>query len=290
MTAVQLSPDPPGGVPESDAGVPTPPRVRKSDARRSWLVDYGSRRILGMRIDATTYDETAAAVADMAASRDGGMVCVATVHMVMESFDDPGFRRIVNAADRVTPDGMPLVAALRMLGIPQAERVYGPTLTPIVCERAARLGLKVGFYGGSETAVAAILRNLSQRFPELRVPFAMSPPYRALSEAEDAAVVDAIRAAEVDVLFVGLGCPKQERWMAAHRDALRCVMLGVGAAFDFLAGTKAQAPAFLQRAGLEWLFRLAVEPRRLWRRYLIGNPRFLYHFTLERLRAGRVAA
>ena len=285
MTGVQLPPDLPGGVLESTERHPVPPREKGRGEERLWTVDYGSRRILGMRVDGTTYEETIDAVADMARARSGGMVCVATVHMVMEAFDDPVFRRVVNAADRVTPDGVPLVRALRLLGIPQAQRVYGPTLTPLLCRRAEELGLPVGFYGGTPEVLDALLRELSARFPKLKIPFAFSPPFRPLSEVEDAGVADAIDAAGVTILFVGLGCPKQERWMAAHRESLRCAMVGVGAAFDFIAGAKSQAPRWMQRMGLEWLFRLLAEPRRLWRRYLIGNPRFLYHFALERLRA-----
>jgi N-acetylglucosaminyldiphosphoundecaprenol N-acetyl-beta-D-mannosaminyltransferase len=201
--------------------------------------------------------------------------------MVMEAFDDPTFRGIVNAADRVTPDGVPLVAALRRLGIPGAQRVYGPTLMPQVCARAEAQRLRVGFYGGTPEVLAAMSRALLARFPQLDIAFAFAPPFRPLTPAEDATVTQAIRAAGVQILFVGLGCPKQERWMAAHRDSLRCPMLGVGAAFDFIAGAKRQAPAWMQRIGLEWLFRLATEPRRLWRRYLIGNPRFLLHFAGE---------
>jgi len=284
MTTVQLSPKYPERALESCEIHPVPPRKLGNDAGRRWMVDYGSRRILGMRVDGTTYDETTDAVVDMAEA-GGGMVCVATVHMVMEAFDDPEFRRIVNSADRVTPDGVPMVAALRRLGIPQAQRVYGPTLTPIICERAAELGLPVGFYGGTPDVLYALQREIRARVPKLQISFAYSPPFRPLTEAEDAAVVDAIEAAGVKILFVGIGCPRQERWMAEHRDRLRCSMVGVGAAFDFIARKKAQAPRWMRRSGLEWLFRLLAEPRRLWRRYLIGNPRFLYHFALERLRA-----
>jgi len=289
MTAVQLSSDPPEDVPESAERHPLPPPKEGGWPERRWMVDYGSRRVLGMRVDGTTYQETTDAITDMALARSGGMVCVATVHMVMEAFDDPAFQRIVNAADRVTPDGVPLVTALRMLGIPLARRVYGPTLTPIVCRRAEELGLPVGFYGGTPEVLDALTRELSARFPKLSIPFAYSPPFRPLSGAEDADVVEAIEAAGVAILFVGLGCPKQERWMAAHRDSLRCVMLGVGAAFDFIAGAKSQAPPWVRRAGLEWLFRLLAEPGRLWRRYLIGNPRFLFYFALERWRARRAS-
>jgi N-acetylglucosaminyldiphosphoundecaprenol N-acetyl-beta-D-mannosaminyltransferase len=234
-----------------------------------------------MRVHATSYAETAEAVMAMAASREGGMVCVATVHMVMEAFDDPEFQRLVNSAERVTPDGMPLVWALRARGIPKAGRVYGPDLTPEICERAERRGVAVGFYGGSPEVIQELRMRLFARFPRLQVPFAYSPPYRPLTSQEDRGVAEAIEMSGVRILFVGLGCPKQERWMAAHRATLSCVMVGVGAAFDFLAGAKTQAPRWMQGAGLEWLFRLAHEPRRLWRRYLVGNGRFLYHFLLR---------
>jgi len=209
----------------------------------------GSRRILGMRVDATSYAGAARAVVDMAQS-GGGMTCVATVHMVMEAFDDPEFQRLVNAADLVTSDGVPLVWALRWLGIPDAERVYGPDLTPVVCRAAAELGIPVGFYGGHPDTLDAMTRALTARFPALRVAFAYSPPFAPLLNREDEEVVATIVDSGARILFVGLGCPKQERWMAAHRERLPCAMLGVGAAFDFLAGAKRQAPGWMQHAGL----------------------------------------
>jgi N-acetylglucosaminyldiphosphoundecaprenol N-acetyl-beta-D-mannosaminyltransferase len=190
----------------------------------------------------------------------------------------------------VTPDGVPLVWALRALGLPQTRRVYGPALMRLVCRRAEERGLAIGLYGGSPEVQERLRSRLLERHPLLRIAFAASPPYRPATEAEDAATIDAIEASGARILFVGLGCPKQERWIAAHRETLPCVMLGVGAAFDFLAGAKRQAPRVLQRAGLEWLFRLACEPRRLWRRYLIHNPRFLFYFARERMRARRAAA
>ena len=266
------------------AEAPVPPRKAGGDAARAWRARYGSRRVLGMRVDATSYEEVTEAILEMAESGSGGMVCVATVHMTLEAVDDDGFRRIVNAADRVTPDGVPLVWALRLLGLPRAERVYGPSLTPALCERAAARGIPVGFYGGRPEVLDALTAALAARFPGLRVAFAMSPPFRDLTPEEDRDVSGAIEASGARILFVGLGCPKQERWMAAHRDALSCPMVGVGAAFDFLAGAVRQAPPFLQRMGLEWLFRLLAEPRRLWRRYLVGNPRFVVRFARQWLR------
>ena len=247
----------------------------------------GSRYVLGMRVDGTSYRETAEAIADLVSAGDGGAICVSTVHMVMEAFDDPEFQHIVNSADRVTPDGVPIVWALRLLGIENATRVYGPSLMPIVCGLARERGLSVGFYGGSTAVVDELVRRIWQRFPGLNVSFAFAPPFRPLNAEEDRKVIEGIEDSKTDILFVGLGCPKQERWIAEHRKSLSCVMVGVGAAFDFHAGRKAQAPAWMQVSGLEWLFRLCCEPRRLWRRYLYHNPRFVFHFFRQWAGASR---
>lgn len=240
-----------------------------------------SRFILGMRVDATSYRHAADQVIQWASDGESRYVCVATVHMVMEARDNPEFQRIVNQSDLVTPDGMPLVWGFRLLGVPSASRVYGPDLTPIVCRQAADAGIPVGFYGGAPAVVARMIDNLAARYPTLPVVYHHSPPFRPLQPEEAAQEIDDIRASGARILFVGLGCPKQERWMAERKDAIPAVMLGVGAAFDFLAGAKAQAPAAVQAMGLEWLFRLATEPSRLWRRYLYNNPRFLGLFAAQ---------
>jgi N-acetylglucosaminyldiphosphoundecaprenol N-acetyl-beta-D-mannosaminyltransferase len=265
----------------TDERGPAPPRKRDRHALAPALAGVRSRRILGMRVDGLRTSLAADAVVQLAEAGAGGVVCVATVHMVMEAFDAPEFQRGVNAAEMVTPDGVPLVWALRGLGLRETRRVYGPTLMRLVCRRAEECGLPVGLYGGSPEVLEKLREGLIARHPLLRVAFAASPPFRPETDEEAAATREAIEASGARILFVGLGCPKQERWMAAQREALPCVMLGVGAAFDFLAGSKRQAPAWLQRAGLEWLFRLVSEPRRLWRRYLIQNPRFLVHFALQ---------
>ena len=244
-----------------------------------------SRRLLGMRVDATRYAETADAIALMARKGAGGFIAVASVHNAVQALDDPEFRRVMNSADRVTPDGMPIVWALRWLGASDAQRVYGPSLTGVVCARAQAQEIPVAFLGGEPAVLDDLVHRLHARYPRLHIAFAHSPPFRALSESEEGELLAEIEGSGARILFVGLGCPKQERWMAAHRDSLSCVMVGVGAAFDFLAGHKRQAPDWLQRHGLEWLFRLVCEPRRLWRRYLLGNPRFVYHFARERLAA-----
>lgn len=249
-----------------------------------------SRYILNMRVDATTYGEVSRQVLSWARAGAGRAVCCATVHMVMEAFDHPGFRRQVNSADVVTSDGMPLVWALRGLGAAGASRVYGPDLMRLLLAEAEREGLRVGFLGGAPETLRRLVAKTGLRHPQLAIAFAESPPFGELTPEEDAATVARIQAAGVQLLFVGLGCPKQERWVAEHRERLSCVGLAVGAAFDFLAETKPQAPGWMQANGLEWLFRLASEPGRLWRRYLTANPRFVWHFggqLLARLGGGQ---
>lgn len=246
-----------------------------------------SRRILQVRVDATSYSDAARRVTAWARAGDSRYVCVCNVHMIMEAHDDPSFCEVVNAADLVTPDGMPLVWSLRAMGIPDAGRVYGPNLMLQVCAYAEAEGISVGLYGGAEPVLNALRARLLRQFPRLQLAYAHAPALRdtyALSEQ-----VESIRRSGARILFVALGCPRQEQWMARHRGHLPAVMLGVGAAFDFLAAHKSQAPAFLQAAGLEWAFRLASEPRRLWRRYAIHNPRFmaLLGRQLLKMRLGR---
>jgi N-acetylglucosaminyldiphosphoundecaprenol N-acetyl-beta-D-mannosaminyltransferase len=238
-------------------------------------------RILGMRVDATSYSDATRRVMEWARRAESRYVCCASVNNVMEAYDAAEFRRLMNAADLVTPDGMPLVWGLRRLGAAAATRVYGPELMRRVLAAAAAAGLPVGFYGATEAVLARLRAAVRQWHPELRIAYHFPPPFRPLTAAEDARVTEAIRASGARILFVGLSTPKQERWMAAHRGRVPAVMLGVGAAFDFLAGTKPQAPGWMQRAGLEWLFRLASEPRRLAPRYLKQNPRFALLFSLE---------
>lgn len=243
-----------------------------------------SRHLLGMRIDATSYRDATARTLAWASAGRSSVVAVATVNNVMEGYDDPSFRDLMNEADLVTPDGMPLVWGLRMLGVPSATRVCGPQLTPYLLREAERAGVPVGFYGSAPAVLERLVSAVRARYPALDVVYAMSPPFRQETAEEDMRTVRDITASGCRILFVGLGCPKQERWMIAHRGRIDAVMLGVGAAFDFLAGTKKQAPAILQRLGLEWLFRLLAEPRRLWRRYLRHNPRFVALFGAQVIR------
>ncbi len=234
----------------------------------------GETRILGVRVDPTSYAAATAQVEMWAQNAESRYVCAANVHMVMEAYDSPSFKDIVNSADLVTPDGMPLVWSLWRLGHPEQERVYGPDLALHLLEMAAQKKIAVGFYGGSKNASQRLRDFLEKRFPPLDIRYFHDPPFRALTVQEDEAIIHDINASGCRILFVGLGCPKQERWMAVHRSKIQAVMIGVGAAFDFFAGVKRQSPAWMQSLGLEWLFRLIQEPRRLWRRYLYHNPRF----------------
>ncbi len=237
-----------------------------------------------MRVDATSYPESASQIIAWARAAESRYVCCASVNNVMEAFDSSRFRRVMNQADLVTPDGMPLVWGLRLLGARAATRVYGPDLTLHTLAAAMQAELPVGFYGGSPVALTRLLAFAKREFPGLPVAYAYSPPFREMTAEEDAAVTREIAESGTRILFVGLSTPKQEHWMAAHRGRLPAVMLGVGAAFDFLAGVKPQAPVWMRRAGLEWLFRLISEPRRLAPRYLRHNPRFLALFALQLLR------
>ena len=241
--------------------------------------------ILGTRVDSTSYHEATAVITEWAAQNLSKYVCVATVSQVMEGHDAPAFQAVMNQADLVTPDGMPLVWGLRLLGWKGATRVYGPDLTPIVLARAAADGLPVGFYGGSPEVLEQFVQAMTARFPELKAAYAFSPPFRPLTPAEDQQVVQEIKESGARILFVATGNPAQELWMAAHRGKVPAVMIGVGAAFDFLTGAKRQAPRWMMGIGLEWLFRLATEPRRLWKRYLRHNPRFVVLFALQLIRA-----
>jgi N-acetylglucosaminyldiphosphoundecaprenol N-acetyl-beta-D-mannosaminyltransferase len=246
--------------------------------------------VLGVPLALTDYERTLDWIDEAVAARHRGYLCVAATHTVMAAGDDPTLRAAVLGADFTVPDGQPLVWALKALGHDVGDRVYGPDLMDRACERAARTGLRFYLYGGrNQGALAQLARVLRLRYPGLQIVGGHAPPYRELTDAEEEAITADIRRSGADVVWVGIGVPKQEKWMASMRHRLTTpVFVGVGAAFDFHAGLIPQAPGWMQRAGLEWLFRLAQEPRRLWRRYLRYNPRFVVGFarqwTRERLR------
>ncbi len=240
--------------------------------------------VLGVGISPLTPAHAVATIGGWIARGEREYVCVSGIHGVMESQRDELLRAIHNGAGMVTPDGMPLVWISRWRGFDHVERVYGPDLLLACCERSETTGWRHYFYGGDTGVPERLADRLRARFPRLEVVGGYSPPFRALTPDEDAAVVERINAAAPDIVWVGLSTPKQERWMFDHRSRIAApVLVGVGAAFDFHAGLKPQAPRWMQRNGLEWMFRLYQEPRRLWRRYLKNNPLFVWHVVLQSL-------
>jgi N-acetylglucosaminyldiphosphoundecaprenol N-acetyl-beta-D-mannosaminyltransferase len=233
--------------------------------------------IFGVGVSAINMPMALDTIEEWIARREPHYVCVTGVHGVMESQRDEALRRIHNAAGLVTPDGMPLVWRNHQMGFRHVERVYGPDLMLAVCEHAAQRGYRHFFYGGAPGVAEKLAVRLQARFPGLRVAGLYAPPFRPLTAEEDNQVTQRINAAQPDIVWVGISTPKQEHWMAEHVGRLSApVLVGVGAAFDFHAGLKKQAPRWMQQNGLEWFFRLLTEPRRLWRRYLINNSWFLW--------------
>lgn len=245
--------------------------IKNNPLGSNWV----NNNILGMRVDSITYKQTIDRVIDWSLNSKSRYVCVANVHTVMEAYDNPSFQKMINKADIVTPDGMPLVWALRRMGYKNQERVYGPDLTLKIVRAAVVNGVSVGFYGGTTQILNKLESNLKRKNQGLKITFQYSPPFRSLTVEEDRDILQAINDSGTQILFVGLGCPKQEIWMANHKGKVNAVMLGVGAAFNLCAGIKLQAPKWMQKTGLEWLFRLFQEPSRLWKRYLYNNPRFI---------------
>jgi N-acetylglucosaminyldiphosphoundecaprenol N-acetyl-beta-D-mannosaminyltransferase len=251
------------------------------------MIISGKQNILGVGISSTSYAEVAEACSAWIADRRGNArthyICVTSVHGIMTAVFDPEFRAELNGADIATPDGMPVVWALRSFGHPHQERVYGPDLMIVLCQQAARSGHRVFLYGSAPETLVCLQQHLIQLCPGLRIVGSYSPPFRPLTPEEDAGVTKLLVGAEPDLIFVGLSTPKQERWMSAHVAHVPGVMVGVGAAFDFHAGKLKQAPAWMQSRGLEWLFRLMMEPRRLWKRYLLITPLFLPLWSMQKL-------
>jgi N-acetylglucosaminyldiphosphoundecaprenol N-acetyl-beta-D-mannosaminyltransferase len=239
-------------------------------------------KVLGVDLALTDYEGTLDWMDQII--RQGQRVCLsaAAVHLVMVARDDPETRRAIGHTVTV-PDGVPLVWALRLLGHRDASRVYGPDLMASHCARAARNGTPIYLYGGrSEEALAQLHSALLARFPGLQIAGGWSPPFRPLTPSERDDVAERINASGAQVVWVGTGQPKQEKWMADMRERLDApILAGVGAAFDFHAGIVPQAPRWMQGAGLEWCYRLAREPRRLWRRYASYNPRFIAAFARQ---------
>ena len=248
------------------------------------MIDRGKRNVLGVEVDVVDYDGAVARIIKAAHCKEAHAVSALAVHGVMTGALDPEHKYRLNRMDMVTPDGQPVRWALRLLhGEKLPDRVYGPQLTNLVCAKAAEEGLPVYLYGSQPEVLSRMVQNLQDRYPDLRVAGYEASKFRQLTEEEEIEMRDRISATGARIVLVGLGCPRQEVFVFEHSAALGVPMLAVGAAFDFFAGTLRQAPKWMQDRGLEWAFRLAMEPKRLWRRYVVLNPLYLAMLTGQRI-------
>jgi N-acetylglucosaminyldiphosphoundecaprenol N-acetyl-beta-D-mannosaminyltransferase len=232
-------------------------------------------RVLNALIDPVSWSEALQTIHGWASRHESRYVCNCNVHSVVTATRDSDFERVINEADLATPDGEPIAWMLRHSGFLRQPRINGPDLMLKYCEQAAQRGESVFLYGSTPETLQRLQRSLSERFSSLKIAGAISPPFRDLTPAEDAEITATINASKAGTVWVSLGCPKQEKWMAAHRHRIQAVMIGVGAAFAYHAGTVKRAPSWMQDYGLEWLHRLASEPARLSGRYMQTNLIFL---------------
>lgn len=240
--------------------------------------------VLGQPLDALTWEQALSRIGDWASRRESRYVCITNAHSVVTGTQDPAFGQVLQGADMVTPDGAPVAWMLRRLGVHDQQRINGPDLMWRYCAQAATRGESIYLYGGTTETLALLQPRLHEAFPGLVIAGAVSPPFRPATADEAARDVQAINDSGAGTVWVSLGCPKQELWMAAQRGQVKAVMVGVGAAFDYHAGTIQRAPLWMQHAGLEWLHRLVSEPRRLWRRYLVTNSLFIWGAAKQLLR------
>lgn len=242
------------------------------------------KRLIAIDISRGTYKEFVSAILSFAKAKTSSYVCVANVHMVMEAYENPHFATIVNNADLVTPDGMPLTKAIKAIYNEDQERVDGMSLLPILLSESEKNDLSVYFYGSSQKLLDETSRHLSIHYPKLKVAGLYSPPFRKLTPEEDKEVEEMITASGANIVFAVLGCPKQEVWMASMKGKIPAIMLGIGGALPVLVGQQKRAPLWMQRNSLEWLYRLAQEPSRLFKRYFKTNTMFLYLMAKEKLK------
>lgn len=233
-------------------------------------------RLFETWVTTATYQQTVNQITDLAAARTSSYVCCANVHMLMEAYQKPAFSQVVNRANIVTPDGKPVSMLMNLQqGISQ-ERICGMDLFADILEAAQNQNLSVFFYGSTQEVLDIINNKAAHQFPQLKIAGSYSPPFRPLSLEEDRAVVDMINDSGANLVFVSLGCPKQEKWMYEHKGRVKACMLGLGQAFLTYSGLEKRLPKWARDLSLEWLYRLYLEPKRLWKRYLIGNSMFLY--------------
>ncbi|MFL9710290.1 WecB/TagA/CpsF family glycosyltransferase [Methylobacillus sp. Pita1] len=234
-------------------------------------------KVLAADIDVITWQQAISRISSWATIHQSAYVCICNVHSVVSVTQSREFEDIVNQADMATPDGAPVAWMIRKQGYGHQERINGPDLMWKYCAHAEATSESIFLYGGTQTTLDILKEKLAQHFPQLNIVGMYSPPFRPLSAEEDQSIISQINKSGAGTVWVSLGCPKQEKWMAEHKGKINAVMIGVGAAFDYHAGTILRAPLWMQRNGLEWLHRLCSEPRRLWKRYLVTNSLFVFH-------------
>lgn len=242
--------------------------------------------VIGIPIDAVSWAVARKLLMGWAVARESRYICICSAHSVVTATQDKNFRRIIEQADLATPDGEPVAWTLRRKGFVDQPRINGPDLMWYLCADAQTRGVSIGLFGSSPETLSLLTKTLNRAFPTLQIGYNVSPPFRPLSVAEDEAICRDINAAGIGLLFVGLGCPKQETWLGTHRGRVHAVMLGVGAAFDYHSGTISRAPNWMRSAGLEWFHRLCSEPRRLWFRYFGTNSIFIVKTITDFLGGG----
>lgn len=261
-----------------------PPIIHQPFSPESHLARTKRVNILGIGVSPVTIQDTLKQIAQWIAAGQKNYICLTTVHTINEGQRSPTIKQALNGSGLSVPDGMPLVWICRRQGFPDTQRVYGPVLLLSLCDNLTSRNYRHFFYGGAQNVADNLARTLQKRFPGLNVCGAFSPPFRPVGAMETPENIAMINQCAPDIIWVGLGSPKQDVWMANHLGQLKAhVLIGVGAAFDFHTQRMRQAPNWMQKNGLEWLFRLSQEPGRLWRRYLIGNPRFMYHYARQQL-------
>jgi N-acetylglucosaminyldiphosphoundecaprenol N-acetyl-beta-D-mannosaminyltransferase len=237
------------------------------------------KRLLNSLISVGTYTEFLDALVHLATDKSSSYICISNVHMLIEAYKDPSFNAILNNADIATPDGMPLAKCLSLFYKQRQDRIAGMDLFPSLLKKAQEEKLTVFLYGSTEEVLLAIKDKAVKEFPGLRISGSISPPFRPLNEIEKQEIIHKINSSHPDFLFVSLGCPKQEKWMAEHKDKIKSCMIGIGGAFPVYAGLQNRAPRWMQRFSLEWLYRLGQEPKRLWKRYFYTNSLFVILIT-----------
>ncbi len=234
--------------------------------------------VCGVPVSALNLGEACRQIDEWIKKKEQRYICIAPVATIVDAQNDQDYRKVVIGASMVTPDGMPLVWIGRFKGNRHVGRTYGPDLLQALCKEGGTQGYRHYFYGGTEKTSERLEINLRKQFPNIRITGRYVPDQQPIHFSEKKEILEAIDQSGADILWIGLGSPKQDFWMAEHRHRLNVpVMIGVGAAFDFVAGTKPQAPRWMRQAGMEWFYRLCFEPRRLWKRYLIGNSQFIYY-------------